>query len=296
MMFRRALLMTLALAVLACGAPPSFPTEPPTISLVKQKPEPPPPKGVSRFEMDGETRSRVIMFAAGGSGLVVIVIVLGLAIGARRIAAAGISAAFLGPAIALAIAARHFARVITGLAAARFDFAQLALAIWNANQPVLVSFYCGSVLLIVLALIVAFSKRNGESGSIVTASGLLLAMAGVVVSIVSFVSMNRLLLAVLDPDWTNPLRRSIRFTGLGAVSQAISSRLMLTLSAGAVTILLLIGTLILSFTLRPIRRRLLITLFALIVILSATVLERMWCEVLETTARTGRVPETLLTR
>jgi hypothetical protein len=289
-------LMTLALAVLACGAPPSFPTEPPTISLVKQKPEPPPPpKGVSRFEMDGETRSRVTLFAVGGSAVFLVVMLPGL-LRASRMVAASIAAAFLGPTVALAIAARHFARVITGLAAARFDFAQLALAMWNANQPVLVSFYCGSVLLIVLALIVAFSKRNGESGSSVTASGVLLAMAGVVVSIVSFVSMNRLLLAVLDPDWTNPLRRSIRFTGLGAVSQAMSSRLMLTISAAAVTILVLIVTLILSFTLRPIRRRLLITLFALIVILSATVLERTWCEVLETTARTGRVPETLLTR
>ncbi|MDQ6802375.1 MAG: hypothetical protein M3041_16270 [Acidobacteriota bacterium] len=130
--------------------------------------------------------------------------------------------------------------MLTGLAGAPFFFADFALSMWNAHQVVRASLYCGSILLIVLTLIVAFTKDDAESGSIASATLLLLAIAGTVVSVVSFVSMNRMLLAILDPDWTAPLRRSLGYGGFGGISRAVSNRLVLTMAAAAVSILLLV--------------------------------------------------------
>ena len=304
MSLRLGLLTLFAVAVFGCaGEPPTFPTTPPPSKTLyslgnEKKPEPPPaPKGVAKFEMDAETHGRVttaiiasisIFFAA----LLICLLTRTL----HRFAAAGIASAYIVPVTAMAIVARHFTRVLSGLADAPFLFADFALSMWNAHQVVLAGLYCGSVLLIALTVIVALTKHDGENGGIVSASLLLLAIAGTLVSVVSFVSMNRMLLAMFDPDWTAPLRRAFPNVGLGSAAQAISNRLMLTIAAAAVSILLLVLAFILSFILRPIRRRLAVVLFALIFMLAATALERSWSEVLEATARTGRVPDTVLTR
>ena len=302
MSLRWATMLTLAVALLGCSEP-TFPTNSPPerarYSLGNErKPEPPPaPKGVAKFEMDAETHRRVTTVIIASISIFLAALLLCLLMRALpRFAAAGIASAYLVPVAAVAIVARHFTRVLSGLADAPFFFADFALAMWNAHQVVLASLYCGSILLIVLTLIVAFTKHDGESGSIASASLLLLAIAGTVVSLLSFVSMNRMLLAMFDPDWTAPLRRAFGYSGLGSAVQAVSNRLVLTTAAAAVSILLLVLALILAFILRPIRRRLAIALFALIFMLAATALERTWSEVLEATARTGRVPSTVLTR
>jgi hypothetical protein len=71
--------------------------------------------------------------------------------------------------------------------------------------------------------------------------------------------------------------------------------LVLTFVAASASVLLLLVAWVLAYVLRPIRRRMLITLLALIVMLAATALERTWCDVLEKTARSGRVPASVLT-
>ena len=68
---------------------------------------------------------------------------------------------------------------------------------WNENQPLLAGLYCSSVILIILLVIVAITKSHSEQRGLATLLTLLCGMIGVVVSVASFVSMNRLLLAML---------------------------------------------------------------------------------------------------
>jgi hypothetical protein len=293
-----------ALALFGCGGPPTFPTTPPAsppsrYSLgPEDKPKPPPvPKGVAQFEMDPETRPRIAIVVAISVVVFIVALVIALAMHAMdRVIPAGIAAAFLGPVVALLIAARRLSRVLTGLASAPFFFADFALAMWNENQPLLAGLYCGSILLVILMAIAAFKKSESERGGLVTLSTLLLAMIAAIVSFASFVSMNRLLLAMLDPITTDALPRTLRFTTLGAAAQMMQALMITTLSAAAISSIILILTLVMSFVVRRIRAPVVVTLLALILMLAAAAVDRTWSEVLESSARTGHVPETLLTR
>jgi hypothetical protein len=84
-------------------------------------------------------------------------------------------------------------------------FADTVMMFWNVHQPLLTSLYCGSLLLFVLTANVAFTKHEGESGSVATAAPLLLAILGSATALLSFLTMNRVVLAISDPDWTAPL-------------------------------------------------------------------------------------------
>ncbi len=286
---RRAILLIL-FALCACsGRPPRFPTEPPPITLTKNTPPPSPaPKGVSRVEIDPGTRTRATIIVVASAA----VFLLGLVF-SRRVGS-GIAAAYLGPVIAILIAARRFGKIFTDLAAAPFDFAGLVVVLWNENQPVLAGFYGGSIALIIL-MIVSMRKAQAETGNAIMIP-IIIAIGTAIVSFLAFVSLTRLLIAILDPIKTDPVVQSLEFLGLGEAARAAQTRLIVAIVAAFATVILLIVSLILSFILRPVRRPVAFALFALIVMLVATWLERSWCEVLAATARAGHVPGTFLTR
>ena len=297
---RRALFLGLVLIV-SCSEPVTFPDQPPAPRITMtttRAPEPPPvPKGVAEFKMDPDTRSRILMVVA--TSAVAFVIFLLSAVARRdidRAIPACIAAAFAGPAVALLIAGRRMGRVLTGLASSPFFFGDIAMSMWNENQPLLFGLYCGSALLIVLLIITALTKRDAEPRGATTLSTVAIAIIGTAISFAAFVTMERLLLAVLDPISTDPLPQTLRHMGLGRVAQGVQVRLITTFAAAALTILILLLTVIFAFTLRRIRGRATIVLFALIVMLCATAVERTWSEVLEASARSGHVPDTILTR
>jgi hypothetical protein len=255
------------------------------------------PKGVAHFEMDPQTKSRIAIIVAISAIAFVMALVIAFSMRAMdHLIPAGVAAAFLGPSVALLIAARRLSHVLTGLASAPFVFADFALAMWNENRPLLVGLYCGSFLLIILLVIVAIAKRDSERGGLATRLTLLCAMIGVVVSVASFVSMNRLLLAMLDPITTDPLPQTLRSMSLGGAARMMEVRMITTLSAAAISIILFMLTLVLAFVIRRIRGRRLTVVFALIVMLGLAAVDRTWSGVLEASARTGQVPDTMLTR
>jgi len=83
---------------------------------------------------------------------------------------------------------------------------------------------------------------------------------------------------------------------VGGAARLLQVLTITTLSAAAISIVLLLLTLVFAFVMRRIRGRMLITVFALIVMLCAAAVDRTWSEVLEASARTGHVPDTILTR
>ena len=297
---RRVFLLTLLLMA-ACSEPVTFPDQPPAPRITMtttREPEPPPvPKGVAEFKMDRETQSRIVMIVAISA--IAFVLFLLLAVARRdidRAIPAGIAAAFAGPAVALLIAARRMGRVLTGLASSPFFFGDIAMTMWNENQPLLFGLYCGSALLIVLLIVTALTKRDAEPRGAATLTTVAIAIIATAIGFAAFVTMDRLLLAMFDPITTDPLPQTLRHTSLGHAAQAVQVRLITTLAAAALTILILLLTVIFAFTLRRIRGRVMIVLFALIVMLGATAVERTWSDVLETSARSGHVPDTILTR
>ena len=205
---RKVFFLAIALGVLAsCSEPVSFPEQPPAPHLsmrTERKPEPPPvPKGVAQFQMDPETKPRIAMIVAISAIAFIVALLISLAMRAvDRLIPAGIGAAFLGPVVALLIAARRMAHILTGFAEGPFFFADFALAMWNDNQPLLIGLYCGSIILIIVLVIAAVTKTDSERG-LATFMTLLFAMIAAVVSFASFISMNRLVLAMLDPIRTD---------------------------------------------------------------------------------------------
>ncbi len=72
---------------------------------------------------------------------------------------AGIAAAFLVPMVAVGFSARQYVRIFNELGAHPLGFADVALAIWNENQPVLFGFHGGTAALFILQL---GSRRDGH--------------------------------------------------------------------------------------------------------------------------------------
>jgi hypothetical protein len=300
-MLRWAFAMTLALSLFGC-AEPTFPTNtPPETALystgAERKPEPPPvPKGVAQFQMDPETKPRIAMIVAISFIAFIVALLISLAMRAvDRLIPAGIAAAFLGPIVALLIAARRMAHILTGFAEGPFFFADFALAMWNDNQPLLIGLYSGSIILVIVLVIAAVTKSDSERG-LATFMTSLCAIVGAIVSFVSFISMNRLVMAMLDPIRTDSLPRTLRSMSFGGAARLLQVLMITTLSAAAISVVLLLLTLVFAFVMRRIRGRMLITLVALIVMLCAAAVDRTWSDVLEASARTGHVPDTILTR
>jgi len=262
--------------------------------MVGDEKDRPPPKGVSRVEIEPSTQTRATIIIVGSAAIFLLALVLSLRT-PGRLAAAGVSVAFLGPVMAVLIAARSFTRIFTGYAFAPFDFAGFIVLVWNENQPLLFSLYCGSAALIVLLVVVMVTKPPAESGAGILIP-MLVAIAGAAVSFLAFVSLTRLVAAIVDPIAKDPIVLSYEFTSLGEAAQTMRSRLILAIVVSLITTIALIATLVLSFILRPLRARVLVVFFALIVMFAGAWLERTWCDVLKTTALTGRFPDTFLTR
>jgi hypothetical protein len=257
--------------------------------------------GVPRVEMDEGTRSRVLMIVICTAALFLLAVILGFALRAGgAIVPAGISAAVFGPTIALGISARRVVHVIAGAGGSPFEFAPFVLAMWNENQPVLAGLYSGTAALIVLLVIVAVMRKSeADSKGIgaVLSITLFLALAGAAASVVCFISMNRLLLAVVDPVASDPLPSSLRHMTLGGVSRGVASRLMIALAASLGTAIVLLVTIGVSLARRQMRKSIAMVVIALALMIFATLAERSWSDALATTARSGRVPvDTLLTR
>ncbi|PYQ48160.1 MAG: hypothetical protein DMF59_16870 [Acidobacteria bacterium] len=181
--------------------------------------------------------------------------------------------AFLGPVMAVLIAARSFTRIFTGYASAPFDFAGFIVLVWNENQPLLLSLYCGSAALIVLLVVVMITKPPAETGAGILIP-MFVAIAGATVSFLAFVSLTRLVAAIVDPIAKDPIVLSYQFTSLGEAAQTMQSRLILAIVVSLITAIALIATLVLSFILRPLRARALVVFFALTVMLAGAWLER----------------------
>jgi hypothetical protein len=246
--------------------------------------------------MDPETKPRIAMIVAISCVAFVVALLISLAMRAVDcLIPAGVAAAFLGPIVALLIAARRMAHILTGFAEGPFFFADFALAMWNDNQPLLIGLYSGSIILIIVLVIAAVTKSDSERG-LATFMTSLCAIAGAIVSFASFISMNRLVMAMLDPIRADSLPRTLRSMSLGGAARLLQVLMITTLSAAAISVVLLLLTLVFAFVMRRIRGRMLITVFALIVMLCAAAVDRTWSEVLEASARTGHVPDTILTR
>ena len=249
---------------------------------------------MERVDLDPAARTRATIIVVGSAAIFLLVLLLSLRTPGRAIAS-GIANAYLGPVVAILVSARHFTRTFSGYTSAPFDFAGFIAMVWNENQPVLAGFYGGSIALIVLLVIVAMTKESEDRGS-ATLIQTLIVIAGTAVSFLAFFSLTRLVVAIVDPISKDPIVLSYGFTSLGEAAQTVGSRLILATVASLATVIVLLVSIVLSFVLRPPRGRLLALFLALIVMLAGAWLERTWCEVLKTTALTGRFPDTFLTR
>jgi len=303
MRLSRPLFFCLAAMVLqACGGPPpTFPSQPPAQiapGAEKREPPPPPPKGVASVEMTPAARSQVLMTVGASAALFLVVLILCFLLRRSHAASmAGIAAAFLVPMIAVGFSARQYARIFSELGAHPMGFAEIAVAIWNENQPVLFGFYGGTAALFILLIVVAYLKDEQGKSSWAPAVMVTIGMLGAVTGFSAFISMNRLTLAVIDPVQTDSLVRSIQRMSLAGVSQAVAFRLLAALSLAAISSTFFLLTIVLALTAEQSRKNVAVVLIALLIMIGCASVERSWCFVLETTARSGRVPvNTLLTR
>ena len=248
----------------------------------------PPPKGVSHVDLDPAARMRRAVVVTIGAIAFLIALVT------RRVAAA-VAAAFLGPAIAIADAARRFANILSGYASAPFDFAGFVVTVWNENQPLLWSLYGGVIALVMLLIVAMVGKRSEPAGSAILFPTFL-TIAGAATGVAAFISLTRLVAAIVDPMPKDPIVLSYAFSGLGAAARAAQIRLVIALSVSLATIAMIAATFVLSFMLRPMRARVAAVTFALMVMIACAAIEHAWCVALKTTALTGRFPETFLTR
>lgn len=295
---RRALVFVIAVVALQACERVSFPTQPPLQMALRaeaRKPSPPPPpRPVPLVAMSTEARSDVTELLIFEAVILLFVLMTCLMTRARHAAVhAGISAAFLGPIIALFLGARHFSRVLFGMTADPSAFGRFALSLWDVNQPLVFSLYGSTAILLVLLVLVSLTKASGEKpdGSVIVSGALLLGVIGATVSFLAFFTMNRMILAAIDPVETDRIRRFVQSMSIAAVSSAIGTRLVVTATVSAASALLLGLTIALSFVmLRRVGRAIVLAAAALAIMVAATLAERSWSELLATAARTGRVP------
>jgi len=248
--------------------------------------------------MTPAARSQVLMTVGASAALFLVVLILCFLLRRSHAASmAGIAAAFLVPMIAVGFSARQYARIFSELGAHPMGFAEIAVAIWNENQPVLFGFYGGTAALFILLIVVAYLKDEQGKSSWAPAVMVTIGMLGAVTGFSAFISMNRLTLAVIDPVQTDSLVRSIQRMSLAGVSQAVAFRLLAALSLAAISSTFFLLTIVLALTAEQSRKNVAVVLIALLIMIGCASVERSWCFVLETTARSGRVPvNTLLTR
>ena len=301
MALRRALAFVVAAVALQACERVSFPTQPPvqvarySVGNEQERPrQPPPPRPVPLVAMSTETRSEVTELLIFDAVVLLFVLMTCLITRARPAAVhAGISAAFLAPMIALFLGARHFSRVLMAMTADPSAFGRLALSLWDVNQPIVFSLYGSTAILLVLLVLVSLTAASGErpDGSVVVTGALLIGVIGAIVSFLAFFTMNRMILAALDPVETDRIRRFVESMSIAAVSSAMGTRLVVTSTVSAASALLLGLTIVLSFViLRRVRKAIVLVAAALAIVVAATLAERSWSELLATAARTGRVP------
>lgn len=291
----RGILLAIAVALAGCARePPAFPDRPPSqagyYSVEGQsKPAPaPPPHGVA-VTVFPETHGAIAGVLAFGAVAFLLVILISLPKATRNaLVPAGIAAALAGPLAALFVCSRELPAMF---AVRPFDFAEFALRLWNANLPVLSGLYGATAAMLILLVIIAAVDPGEFSGSsAVPKILLLLSAAGAATAFLAFVSMNRLILGVVDPVGGDAIAQSVRSLGIAGTSRAIASRLLVTTTASLGAGALILVTVAISLLMRRrVRGQVLVVLVALIVTASATVAEQSWSGLLAEAARSGRV-------
>lgn len=295
-MLARRLLLLMLVGLAACAQePPKFPEGPPSNPArystgEKSEPAPPPAHGVA-IVISPQAQGRSAGVIAFGAGAFLLVVLISLPKVTRAaLVPAGIAAALCGPLLALLLTARQLPQMFMERP---FEFAEFCLRLWNANRPLMFGLDCAAgCLLILLLLAVLMRGESGETsgGAAVSVVLLSLTVAVAAISFVSFLSMNRLILAAVDPVQSDAIVQSIRSMGIAGVSSAIAGRLMLTFASACASAVLVVMTVGVSLLLRKrVPGRLVAVAIVLVLLAAGAVAEHSWSNLLEATARTGRV-------